>query len=61
MSKKMNIKDLSCTFNMPKKVEFEKKDGEEVAHGLPPYNQIKPHIVEDYKKCSSIKKIAEKL
>lgn len=53
MNNKMFIKDLSCTFNMPKKVEFEKKDGEEKVNSLPPYNPVKPYLVNDYKNCPS--------
>jgi len=53
MIKKMKIKDFNCTFNMPRKVEFKERNREEVAHGLPPYNPIKPYLVEDYERCPS--------
>lgn len=47
----MTIKELNCDFNMPEKLESSIINGEEVAHGLPPYAPVKAYSVDKYPGC----------
>jgi uncharacterized protein YegL len=49
----MKIKKMQVIVNMPKALKSQKKDGEEVVHGLPPSAPVEAFVVDEYPACPS--------